>query len=195
MSEQGYIDYFEVLDLPHECKPGEVRKTYKTKMKDLVIEIAKTAKEGMTDDKRDRYLLEMAKLNTAFFLLRDSERRARYEKDREQVISLEAQWREAVEAGSPEQEPLRRAFDASVRHFLATYMEESMLEAGRDAECVEASHWDAAHERHASGILRHYRQRLYHEIHERLPYYIITKPEIDWSERAETVAGILAGKD
>jgi hypothetical protein len=194
MSEQGYIDYFEVLDLSHECKPGEVRKQYKNLMKDLVIEIARAAKEGMTDEKRDRYLLAMAKLNTAFYILRDNERRQRYVEDRERVISLEDQWREAVEAGQENQEGLRRAYDAAVRHFLATYMEEYMLEAGRDAECVEASRWDAAHERHASGILRHYRQRQYHEIHERLPYYLITKPDIAWPERAQAVASVLTGK-
>jgi len=194
MTEQGYIDYFQVLDLPHDCKPGEVRKTYKAKMKDLVIEIARTAKEGMTNDKRDRYLLEMAKLNTAYFILRDNERRERYEQDRARVIALEEQWRIAVQEQSQEQEPLRRAFDAAVRHFLSTYMEESMLEAGRDPECVEASNWDPAHERHASGVLRHFRQRLYHEIHERLPFYLVTRPQIDWAERSTTVANILSGR-
>lgn len=195
MSEEGYINYFEVLDLPQDCKPGEVRKNYKGLMKDLVIEIAKAAKEGMTDSKRDRYMLEMAKLNTAYFVLRDNERRDRYMQDRDRVISLEDQWRAAVESGEGDQDGLRRGYDAAVRHFLSTYMEESMLEAGRDAECVEASHWDPAHERHASGVLRHYRQRLYHEIHERLPYYLVTKPEIDWSERSKAVGQLLAGRN
>jgi hypothetical protein len=74
-------------------------------------------------------------------------------------------------------------------------MEELVLEAGRDPECVEASHWDPAHERHASSVLRHHRQRLYHQIHERLPYYDITRPEIDWEERARTASAMLAGRN
>ncbi|MBI2431393.1 MAG: J domain-containing protein [Candidatus Hydrogenedentes bacterium] len=193
MSEQGYINYFEVLDLPVDCKPGEVRKNYKKLMKDLVIEIAKAAHEGMTDDKRDKYLLDMARLNTAFYILRDNDRRERYVQDRDKVIALEDQWRASVNEQRDDQESLRRAYDAAVRHFLATYMEEYMLEAGRDAECVEASRWDLAHERHASRVLRHYRQRLYNEIHERLPYFQITPPAIDWSERSRTISAILAG--
>ena len=192
MSEQGYINYFEIIDVPLDCKPGQVRNNYKQMMKDLVIEIAKAARDGMTDDKRDRYLLEMARLNTAFYILRDNDRRERYLDDRTKLIALEEEWRVAVEQNLDTQENLRRAYDAAVRHFLSTYMEEDMLEAGRDSECVEASRWDLAHERHASRVLRHYRQRLYNEIHERLPYYQVTKPQVDWEERARTVAAMLS---
>jgi len=195
MSEQGYVDYFAVLELEQECKPGEVRKNYKKMMKDLVIKISKVAQgEGLTDATRDRYLLDMARLNTAFYILRDNERRERYVADRQRLIALEEEWREAIEQKRDTTETLRRAYDSAVRHFLTTYMEELMLEAGRDAECVEASRWDPAHERHASRVLRHFRQRQYHEIHERLPYYLVTKPQIDWDERARTVSAILAEK-
>ena len=69
-----------------------------------------------------------------------------------------------------------------------------MLEAGRDRDCVETSHWDPYHERHASRVLRHYRQRLYHEVRERLPYHEVSKPEVDWDERARTVAVLLDGE-
>ena len=191
MSEQGYINYFETLEVPVDCKPGEVRKQYRKKIKDLLIEISRVAKGEMTEDKRDLYLLEMAKLNTAFYILRDHALREKYVADRERVISLEDQWRTAVEKEAADAERLRRQYDAEVRHFLGTYLEELMLEAGRDPECVEASNWDPAHERHASRTLRHYRQRLYHEIHERLPYYQITEPKIDWDERAATAAVLL----
>ncbi|MCH7719335.1 MAG: hypothetical protein IIB21_07675 [Chloroflexi bacterium] len=71
---------------------------------------------------------------------------------------------------------------------------EAMLEAGRDKECVDSSHWDAAHERHASAILRHYRHRLYHDVLERLPFYEVTKPEIDWDERARIVSSLLSAR-
>ena len=66
------------------------------------------------------------------------------------------------------------------------------LEAGHDKACVEASNWDAAHERHASRILRHCRQGHYQRILERLPYWEVTPPQIDWDERKRTIAAILA---
>ena len=74
------------------------------------------------------------------------------------------------------------------------YVEEMMLTAGHDKECVEHSHWDEAHERHAFRILRHYRQGLYQKILERLPFAEVTRPDIDWDERRRTVLGILAGE-
>lgn len=194
MSEQGYVDYFEMLGLGHDCKPGEVRKNYKKLMKDLVIAISKAAQSEMTDAKRDQFLLDMARLNTAFYILRDNERREKYEADRERVIQLEDEWREAIEQKRESAEPLRRAYDAAVRHYLTTYMEELILQAGRDQECVEASNWDLAHERHASRVLRHYRQRQYHEIQERLPFFQVTTPQIDWEERARTVSALLSEK-
>lgn len=190
MSDAGYVDYFAVLGLPGDCKPGEVRKNYKKLMKDLVLEIHRTR---ITEDRRDKYLLTMAQLNAAFYILRDNDRRERYVSDRQRVIDLEAEWGQKAEAGDPsEADVLRRRFDSELRHFLSAYMEELMLEAGRDAECVEASNWDPYHERHASRVLRHFRQRLYHEIHERLPYYDVTRPTVDWEERGRTVAALIA---
>ena len=190
MSDKGYINYFEVLGLPEDCKPGEVRKTYRKAMKDLVLEIARVE---ITGDRRDKYLLDMAKLNAAYYILRDNDRRRQYVEDRNKVMRLEEEWRRAAnEASEEEADRLRRSFDAALRHFLSTYMEELMLEAGRDRECVEASNWDPSHERHASRVLRHYRQRLYTEIHERLPYYEVTEPHINWDERSRTVGELLA---
>ncbi|HPO16113.1 MAG TPA: hypothetical protein PLI09_21940 [Candidatus Hydrogenedentes bacterium] len=189
MTETGYVNYFEILELTEDCKPGEVRKEYKRRMKDLVIEIHRTK---LTEDKRDKFLLDMAQLNAAFYILRDNDKRERYVADRKNVIGLEEEWRQTAETNPDKADALRRSFDSALRHFLSTYMEELMLEAGRDPECVEASNWDPYHERHASRILRQYRQRLYHEIHERLPYYDVTKPEINWEERTHTIARMLA---
>ncbi len=190
MSDSGYINYFELLGLEAEAKPGEVRNAYKKLMKGLVGDIAQTQ---ITPDRRDQFLLKMAQLNAGFYILRDKERRAKFAEDRARVIDLEARWREAGERGE-NVEALRREYDGALKHFLATYMEELILEAGRDAECVEASHWDPSHERHASRVLRHYRQRQYNEIHERLPFYEITKPVIDWDERARAAAALVASK-
>lgn len=188
MQDEGYVNYFQALDLPDSAKPGEVRKAYKQKMKDLVFEIARVQ---ITEERRERYLLEMAKLNAAFYLLRDNESRDRYWAEREEAIQLENQWREAADQQAPNADDCRRAFERKVRDFLTRYMEETMLEAGRDKECVEASHWDPAHEAHASRILRHYRQSAYQVILERLPYHEVTPPQVDWTERKQTVASIL----
>jgi curved DNA-binding protein CbpA len=192
MDDHGYIDYFAVLDSTSEAKPGEIRKNYKKKMKDLVMEIARVA---ITEERRDRYLLELAKLNAAFYILRENERREQYVQDREHVMDLEKKWAEAVKAGQTGGvEDMRRYFDGALRDFLSKYMEELMLEAGRDKECIEASNWDAAHERHAGRVLRHFRHQCYQVIQERLPFYTVTEPKVDWDERARTVAGIIAGK-
>jgi len=192
MSDQGYVDYFEILSVPPDCKPGDVRKNYKKMMKDLVIEIHSVA---LTPDRRDRYLLAMAQLNAAYYILRDNDLRETYVRAREEVMRLEAEWRRAAEEYAGNADTLRRQFDRALRDFLSDYMEDLMLEAGRDKECVENSNWDPYHERHASRVLRHYRQRLYHEIHERLPYYDVTKPDIDWNERSRVVAALVAGED
>ena len=191
MSDDGYVNYFEILGLDESAKPGDVRKNYKKMMKDLIMEIARVE---ITGERRDRYLLEMAKLNAAFYVLRDNEVRETYWRQRAEVIQLESQWREAAQNGDPATDALRRSFDGKLRHFLSRYVEEAMLEAGRDKEAVEASNWDAAHERHASRILRHYRHNLYQQILDRLPYWEITTPRIDWAEREKTVAGLLAGE-
>ena len=66
-----------------------------------------------------------------------------------------------------------------------------LLAAGQDKECVENSNWDAAHTRHASRILRFYRNDLYQKILERLPYAEVTPPSVDWDERRKFVAAAL----
>jgi hypothetical protein len=190
--DKGYINYFALLGLDETAKPGEVRKNYKQRMKELVMEIARVE---ITDERRSHYMLEVATLNAAFYLLRDLETRDAYWTLRNEVIAFEQQWREAADSNSGDIDTARRTYDSKLRLFLSRYGEEAMLEAGRDKECVEASNWDAAHERHASRILRHYRQSLYQQILERLPYYEVTTPRIDWEERKRTVASILAGKE
>jgi len=189
---KGYVNYFEILGLDETAKPGEVRKNYRQRMKDLVMEIARVE---ITEERRSHYMREIAKLNAAFYLLRDTATRDAYWTLREEMVALEQRWREAADKDSPEADTARRTYDSKLRHFLSRYVEEAMLESGRDKECVEASNWNVAHERHASRILRHYRQNLYQEILERLPYYEVTAPRTDWEERKRTVAAILAGKD
>jgi curved DNA-binding protein CbpA len=190
-AERGYVDYFAVLGVDADAKPGEIRNQYKKRMKDLLIDISQVK---ITEELRDRFLLQIAQLNAAFFILRDAATRDRYVEDRQRVMALEDAWRQVPEGDLAESDRLRRSFDTALRHFLSTYMEERMLEAGRDAECVEASHWDLAHERHATRILRHFRQRLYHEIQERLPFYEVTTPVVDWEERARAVGRLIAAE-
>ena len=187
-NDGGYVNYFEILELEPDAKPGEVRKSYRTKMKNLVAEIAAVE---ITEERRARYLLEMAKLNAGLFLLRETELRDTYWRDRKELIDLELEWCRAAEAGGDTNE-LRKSYDAHVRSFLSRYVEDAMLAGGRDKECVETSHWDAAHERHASRILRHYRNGLYQQILERLPFADVTKPTIDWNERQKFVGSVLA---
>ncbi|NLV41616.1 MAG: hypothetical protein GXY15_10370 [Candidatus Hydrogenedentes bacterium] len=190
-SDSGYVDYLEILGLPPDFKPADVRRNYRKKIKDLLAEITG---QVMTEDRRNQYLLQIAQLNAAFYILRDNDLAAKYLADREEVMSLEEAWQQAAGDASAA-DGGRRQFDQALRHFLSTYLEEIMLQAGRDAECVENSGWDPAHERHASSVLRHYRQRLYHKIHERLPYYDVTRPEVDWAERANFVRAMLRGGD
>ena len=188
MAENGYVNYYDILGLQEGANAGEVRRTYKRTMKKLVSEIAQVE---ITEVRRSHYLLEMAKLNAALFVLRDKERRLQYETARREVIELEQRWGEAID--DPEaSDAFRRQFDARCREFLSKYVEETMLTAGRDKECVEASYWDPAHERHAFRILRHYRHSLYHDILERLPYSEVTPPKLDWAERADAVKGMIA---
>ncbi len=191
MADESYIDYFDVLGVTEDCKAGEVRRTYKKKMKDLVIAIARTE---ITEARRDKFLLDMAKLNAAFYILRDTDRRMAYVDARTRVIQLEEEWRAVPDDDRDASDRLRRGFDRVLRDFLSAYMEELIMQAGRDKECVEASNWNIAHERHAGRILRHFRQRLYHEIHERLPFYDVSKPAIDWDERQVKAAALLAGE-
>lgn len=190
MSDAGYVNYFEILGLDEKAHPGEVRKMFKRKMKSLVQEIARAE---ITEERRAHYLQEIAKLNAASYILRDRDVREQYWTERQELIVLEEKWCKAAEKDPAGCDELRREFDGKLGAFLSRFVEESMLEAGRDKECLEESHWDAAHERHAFRILRHYRHSLYHEILERLPFYEVTPPKIDWEERARTVAGIMDG--
>ncbi len=185
--DSGYVDYRTVLDLPENYKPADVIRTYKKKMKNLVIEISQTK---VTQEQRDQYLLLMAQLNAAFYIFRDRARGESYLRERDEVIQLEEEWR-TVTGDPAKSDVMRRRYDQALRSFLAKYMEELVLEAGRDPDCIESSGWDAAHERYAGRILRQYRQQRYHKIHERLPYYEITPPVIDWSERAVFVDNLL----
>lgn len=187
-NHEGYIDFFELLGVKEDAKPGEVRRIYRRRMKELVSEIARVE---ITPDRRARYLLEMAQLNAGLCVLRDTEAREAYAAARAELIDLEERWRAAAETGSPECDALRRRFDSRVKDFLSKYCEEIMLSAGLDKECVEACNWDAAHERHASRILRFYRQKLYQKILERLPYAEVTTPRISWDERRRAVAAII----
>lgn len=187
--DTGYVDYRTLLELPENYKPADVIRTYKKKMKNLVIEISQVK---VTQEQRDQYLLLMAQLNAAFYIFRDRARGESYLRDRDEVIQLEEEWRTLT--GDPvKSDAMRRRYDQALRSFLAKYMEELVLEAGRDPDCIENSGWDAAHERYAGRILRQYRQQRYHEIHERLPYYEITPPVIEWAERAAFVDNLLGG--
>jgi len=190
MPDEGYVNLFEILGLDETATTGAVRKQYKRLMKELVMEIGRVE---ITAERRARYLLDMATLNAAFFVLRTNETREAYWNERQDVMGLEEQWREAVARKDAEQaDALRRSFDVRCRDFLTKYLEEAVLTAGRDKDCVEASHWDAAHERHAARLLREFRHGAYRQILQRLPYGDVTPPEIDWDERARTAAQILA---
>lgn len=189
--DMGYTDYREALALPENYKPADVIRNYKKRMKQLLIEISENKQ---ADDKRDHYLLLMAQLNAAFYILRDRQRGETYLHEREEVMRMEEEWRETAAKHIPgDEDALRRRYDQALRNFLAKYMEEFVLEAGRDPECVENSGWDSIHERLAGRILRQYRQQRYHEIHERLPYFEVSAPDINWDSRAAFVEELLEG--
>lgn len=187
-TDDGYINFFEILGLNEDAKPGEVRKVYRRRMKELVGEIARVE---ITQQRRARYLLEMAKLNAALLVLRETGTREAYWSERQTLIELEQKWRDAVAANDAEADTLRRQYDGRLQSFLSKYCEEWMLAAGQDKECVEHSHWDAAHTRHASRILRFYRNELYRKILQRLPFSEVTPPSIDWDERRDFVTAVL----
>ena len=194
MSDAGYINYFEILGLRDNANPGEVRNTYRTKMKALVQEIKRST---ITEDRRAQFILEMAKLNAAAIVLRDNARREAYWTERQELIALEKRWCEAADQDpDPEKtDAMRREFDGRIRSFLSKYVEETMFEAALDKEVAETSGWNAYYSRYALNLLRHYRHLLYHEILERLPFHAVTRPSVDWGERAKFVAGTLAMKD
>ena len=192
MSDEGYINLFQSLDLDESANPGEVRRTYKRKMKGLVMDIARAE---ITEERRAHFLLEMAKLNVAVYVLRDKDMRDAYWDRRTELIALEEKWRAAATKDPEAANDYRKEYDGKLRSFLSRYVEEVTLEAGRDKECIEASHWDPAHERHAFRLLRHYRHGLYNTILERLPYYEVTRPDIDWDERSTTIAALIAHEE
>jgi curved DNA-binding protein CbpA len=189
MSEAGYINYFEILGLGEDANPGEVRNTYRKKMKALRDSVTDTIPE----DRRAQFILDMAKLNAAVFILRDQAKRAAYAQERQALIDLEKRWTDqAAKSSDPEStDALRREFDARARSFLSKYVEETMLEAGQDKDVAELSGWNIFYARYALKLLRHYRHLLYHDILERLPFHVVTQPSIDWAERRRTVAAIL----
>jgi len=187
--ESGYIDFFEILGVAENAKTAEVRSTYKKKMKDLLWEIQHAE---LTEGKRAQYLLQMAQLNASFVILRDTDAREQYARTRQQLIELEQDWRDAVEANAPEADNLRRSYEGQLRDFLSHYCETVMLDAGYDKECMQVSHWDQGHARHASKVLRHYRHRLQHDVLERLPFTRVTPPEIELDERKAFAAAVLA---
>ena len=191
-SDQGYVNYFEVLGVNESAKPGEVRKVYRRKMKDLINEIGRVE---VTAELRSRYFLEIAKLNAALLILRDTDEQHAYWNERTALIELEERWRNAAEAGGEDAEAIAREFDRRVRAWLSKYLEDMMLAAGRDKECVEASAWDRAHERHATRTLREFRHRQYRAILERLPFVDVSTPEIDWNERHALVASVLSSAE
>ncbi|MFA7692945.1 MAG: hypothetical protein GX117_03245 [Candidatus Hydrogenedentes bacterium] len=190
-TDLGYTDYREVLALPERYKPADVIRNYKKSIKQLRIEISENEQ---ADDLRDHYLLLIAQLNVAFYILRDRQRGEEYLQQREELIALEETWRSVAATGSmEEQDRARRSYDQSLRNFLAKYMEEYLLEAGRDPDCMEHSGWNSVYERLAGRVFRQYRQQRYHEIHERLPYFEVSTPTIDWEQRADFVATLLEG--
>ncbi|HOT49653.1 MAG TPA: hypothetical protein PLI07_01645, partial [Candidatus Hydrogenedentes bacterium] len=85
MVDDGYVNYFQILKIAPDAKPGEVRNAYKQLMKDLVMEIARVE---ITGERRDRYLLEMAKLNASFYILRENDMRDAYWAARTELIAL-----------------------------------------------------------------------------------------------------------
>lgn len=185
----GYIDYRDILDLQDHYKPADVIRTYRKKMKHLRIEMTQ---EIMTEEQWTRYLLLMAQLNAAFYILRDRQMGEAYLAERNRLMQMEQTWRDA--ADEPDAcDTLRRQYDQALRSFLTRYMEELVLEAGRDPECLENSGWTPVHERHAARALRQYRQQEYHQILERLPYYETTPPIVDWKERAAFVNHLAVG--
>ena len=189
MSDAGYINYFEILGVAAEAHPGEVRNAFRKKMKTL----RDSVQGAISEDKRAQFILDMAKLNAAVFILRDQAKRAAYADERQALIQLEARWTDhAAKTSDPESnDALRREFDARTRSFLSKYVEETMLEAGQDKDVAEQSGWNIFYARYALKLLRHYRHLLYHDILERLPFHAVTTPAIDWTERKQTVARLL----
>lgn len=185
----GYIDYYAILGLDATANPGTVRNTYKKLMKQLLVDVSKSEQ---TEERRDHFILEIAKLNAAVTVLKDKDKREAYDTERAALIALEKEWCALPDTDKEGLDKYRRQFDARVRAFLGKYVEETVLEAALDREVAETSLWNPAYTRHATKLLREYRHRLLHDILERLPYHEVTRPEIDWSERSAAVDRLLA---
>lgn len=189
-SDAGYINYFEILGLEDGANPGEVRNSYKKTMKKLMQELSSGK---VAQDKQNQFLLDMARLNAAVYVLKDQERREAYVADRQELIDLEATWCASDQSDYEQNNRYRAEFDMKVRSFLSKYVEETTLTAGMDKEVAEASQWGPGHSRAATSLLRYFRHHLYNEILERLPYHEVTEPKIDWDERKSTIAAMLKG--
>ncbi|PCJ58887.1 MAG: hypothetical protein COA73_09545 [Candidatus Hydrogenedentota bacterium] len=191
MPESGYINYYELLGLANEAKPGEARNAYKKRIKNLIADFS--SKE-QTRDIVNAFVLDMAQFNAAVYVLRDNTRRPEYWEERSYLIALEEKWVALGDESTSESDTLRREFDTKIKAFLSKYVEEMTLEAGTDKHVVEASQWGESHARHATRLLRLFRHNLYHQILERLPYHQVTRPQIDWTERTAVVAELIAGE-
>lgn len=189
-SDTGYINYFDALGIAEDAHPGEVHKVYKRIMKKLLQEISQG---DLTPDRRNQFLLDMARTNAALFVLKDKERRETYTTARQEVMTLEATWCATDRDDYELNNKYRAEFDTKVRSFLSKYVEEMTLTAGQDKEVVEASRWEAGHARAATEILRYYRHHLYNQILERLPYHEVTEPKIEWDERRGIIKTMLEG--
>ncbi len=189
MPESGYINYYELLGLTNGAKPGEARNAYKKRIKNLIADFSS---QDQTRDRVNAFVLDMAQLNAAVYVLRDNTRREAYWDERADLIALEDRWVALGDASTPESDALRREFDTKIRAYLSKYVEEMTLEAGTDKHVVEASQWGEGHARHATRLLRLFRHNLYHQILERLPYHQVTRPQIDWAERKTTVAELIS---
>ena len=185
-TDDGYINYFHVLQLDEDCKSGDVRNSYKRLTKSLLMEISRT----QITDRRDAFLLEIAMLNAAFYILRDNDLREKYQADRANVIALEEAWQNAA-CNTPESvDGHRRRFDAALRHY--SPLHGGTRPGGRARQGMRRGQPleprpRAPRQPRASPL----RQRRYHEIHERLPYYEITEPQVDWEERRALVQSSL----
>lgn len=190
-SDAGYVNYFADLGLKEDAHTGEVRKVYRRAIKKLVADA--TQGGPMSQSRQNKYLLDMSRLNAALYVLKDKDLRETYLNERNELIELEKTWRETPDDDIELNNRYRVEFETKVKSFLSKYVEEMTLTAGQDKEVMEASNWDAAHARHATALLRYYRQHLYQDIRERLPYHEVTEPKIDWTERENTIASILEG--
>ena len=110
-SDSGYVDYVAVLGLDPEFKPADVRRIYRKKIKDLLIEISQVQ---VTEERRNRFLLGIAQLNAAFYILRDRDRCEKYLAERARVMQIEEDWRAQADK-TEASDKYRRQFDQALR--------------------------------------------------------------------------------